>query len=204
MVSKGTVPQTKLEHRTIVESHNATLINPSNFPKTMVRSAYPIVIVYNGRDHFVPTKPSTNREFYKWKLEKQLGPILSAGLLVICELDRSLLDNTLQNSVSEVEACIVKHLPILSPEANEAHHVDVVVAPQRGPCFEHQPAGPLISAPDTPPVLPSSSTASTDVPGGQGPASQPGKKPRKSYNAIPHLARKTIFLQSQHSSSTCS
>ena len=147
----------------------------------MVRSAYPIVIVYNGRDHFLPTKPSTNREFYKWKLEKQLGPILSAGLLVICELDRSLLDDTLQNSVSEVEACIVKQLPILSPGANEAHHVDVVAAPQRGPCFEHQPAGPLISAPDDPPVLPSSSTASTDVPGGQGPASQPGKKPRKSY-----------------------
>ena len=65
--------------------------------------------------------------------------------------------------------------------ANEAHHVDVVAAPQRGPCFEHQPAGPLISAPDDPSVLPSSSTASTDVPGGQGPASQPGKKPRKSY-----------------------
>ena len=108
--------------------------------------------------------------------------MLSAGLLVICELDRSRLDDTLQNSVSEVKAYIVKHLPILSPEANEAHHVDVTAAPQRGPCLEHQPAGPLISAPDAPPVLPSFSTASIDVPGGQGPAFEPGsKRPRKPY-----------------------
>ena len=128
-----------------------------------------------------PPNPQPNRDFYKWKLQKQLGPILSAGLLVICELDRALLDDTLQNSVSEVEACIVKHLPILSSEANDAHHLDITAAPQRGPCFEHQPSGSLISVPDAPAVPPSSSTAATNVPSGQVPASEPGKRGRKPY-----------------------
>ena len=128
--------------------------------------AYPIVIVYNGRDHFVPTRPINNIAYNTWKLKKQLGPILGAGLLVAKEIDRSTLDDTLQNSLSEVEACLLKHLPTLAPQANYDYLTQAIEAPTRGPAFDPEVGAPRISAPPA-----SSAPSSGTTPATSGPCS---------------------------------
>ena len=91
MVSKGAVPRTRKKKLTMVQSCNYTLLDPADFSRRMEKNAYPMVIVYNGRDHYVPTKPTTYQHYYTWKTEKELAPILSAGLLVIEEMDLQFL-----------------------------------------------------------------------------------------------------------------
>ena len=82
---------------------------PQTSVGTWKKNAYPMVIVYNGRDHYVPTRPTTYAQYYKWKTEKELAPILSAGLLVIEEMDLEFLSEAERNACNELEACIVKH-----------------------------------------------------------------------------------------------
>ena len=143
--------------------------------------AYRIVIVYNGRDHFVPTRPISNISYNTWKLKKQLGPILGAGLLVAKEIDRSTLDDTLQNSLSEVEACLLKHLPTLAPQANYDYLTQAIEAPTRGPAFDKEVGAPLISAPPASSEPSSGSTPATSVPSSETaeppPAKKKGRKP---------------------------
>ena len=70
------------------------IIEEADF-KDIQKNAYPIVVCYNGRDHFTPTRPSSQSKFLKWKLNKELGPILSAALLVIEELVNTVNDDPL-------------------------------------------------------------------------------------------------------------
>ena len=113
----------------MVQSCNQTLLDASDFSRRMEKNAYPMVIVYNGRDHYVPTRPMTYAQYYKWKTEKGPAPILSAGLLVIEEMDLEFLSEAERNACNELEACIVKHLPTLSVKVNAAHHAMAARAP---------------------------------------------------------------------------
>ena len=70
----------------MMQSGHVRELNPADY-LNMHKNQYPIVLVYNGRDHYAPTRSSEPQQFYRWKMEKQLGPILSAGLLVIEEVD---------------------------------------------------------------------------------------------------------------------
>ena len=163
IVSKGAVPRTRKKKLTMVQSCNFTLINPSDYSRRMQKNAYPLVVCYNGRDHYVPTKPTTYHAYYKWKTEKELAPILSAGLIVIEEMDLQFLSDEQKQACNEIEACIVKHLPTLSQKVTAAHHAMVARAPghgARGPVFEI-PTGTVSSAPGKfdlpssfPPLLP--------------------------------------------------
>ena len=106
----------------MVQAAHVTLVNEADFNKEkMPRNAYPLVICYNGRDHFTPTKPTTDAQFYQWKLNRELGPIVSASLLVIEELDRHMLDPNILTAINQLEATIVQTLPIISPTANASH-----------------------------------------------------------------------------------
>ena len=189
MVSKGAVPRTRKEKLTMVQSCNFTLLDPCDFSKRMTKSSYPLVIVYNGRDHYVPTTPTSYEEFYKWKTEKELAPILSAGLLVLEELDLNFLSPQQVTACNELEAVIVKHLPTLSEKVNAAHHAMVARAPgkgTRGPVF-HQPRAlkvpPPSAQPDPQPSqsTSSSATVSTEPPAPPEIAPPPaaGKKPKE-------------------------
>ena len=146
----------------------------------MRMGAYPIVVVYNGRDHFVPTQPISNIAFNTWKLKKQLGPILGAGLLVAKEIDRSTLDHTLLTSLNEVEACLQKHLPTLAPQANYDYLTQAIDAPTRGPAFDPEVGAGVISAPPASSV-PSGTTPSTSEPSAESepppPVQKKGRKP---------------------------
>ena len=64
IVSKGAVPRMCKEKLTMVQSYNFTLIDASDYSRRMEKNAYPLVICYNGRDHYVPTKPTTYQHFY--------------------------------------------------------------------------------------------------------------------------------------------
>ena len=62
--------QEHTEKLTMVLSCNYTLIEASDYSRRMEKNAFPLVICYNGRDHYVPTKPTTYQHFYTWKTEK--------------------------------------------------------------------------------------------------------------------------------------
>ena len=170
----------------MVQSCNYTLLDPADFSRRMEKNAYPMVIVYNGRDHYVPTKPTTYQHYYTWKTEKELTPILSAGLLVIEEMDLQFLTEIQRNACNEIEACIVKNLPILSTKVNAAHHAMAVRAPgpgSRGPVFHQIPGtkvssalGQSSSSSQTADVAP---TVATDEPSDQQTAPAPAPKRKK-------------------------
>ena len=106
----------------MVQACHVTLLNEADFNRdNMPRNHYPLVICYNGRDHFTPTKPTTDAQFYKWKLNRELGPIVSASLMVIEELDRHMLDPNILTAINQLEATIVQTLPIISPASNASH-----------------------------------------------------------------------------------
>ena len=120
IVSKGAVPQMRKERFTMVQSCHTTLLEEADF-KDMHKNAYPIVVCYNGRDHFTPTRPSSQSKFLKWKLNKELGPIVSAALLVIEELDRPKLSPAVLTAVNQLEDTIVQTLPTISPTPLSSH-----------------------------------------------------------------------------------
>ena len=133
----------------MVQSCNFTLIDASDYSRRMEKNAYPLVICYNGRDHYVPTKPTTYQHFYAWKTEKELAPILSAGLLVIEEMDLQFVSDEQKQACNELETCIIKHLPTLSPQVNAAHHGMAAWAPGHsmcGPFFQQVLTGQISSA----------------------------------------------------------
>ena len=62
-------------------------LNPADFGN-MPKNMFPIVIAYNGRDHFVPTIPCSEKDYLTWKVHKEFGSLVAATLLVTKELDR--------------------------------------------------------------------------------------------------------------------
>ena len=72
--------------------------------KTIHKNTYPLVLCYNGRDHYTPTRSSSPEKFYRLKMEKELGPVLSVALFIIEEIDRTKLPANVLTEVNEVEA----------------------------------------------------------------------------------------------------
>ena len=97
----------------MVQSAHVRLIG--NFGR-MQKNQYPMALCYNGRDHYAPTRSVSLKDFYQWKMEKELGPVLSGALFIIEEIDRTKLPPNVLQEVNEVEAQIVKSLPIISPK----------------------------------------------------------------------------------------
>ena len=84
-----------------------------------------MVLCFNGKDHFTPTKPSSESKFYSWKLNKELGPIVSASLLVIEELDKHKPGSSCSHSYQSAGrhnmsnlACNFTNIIVLSPEGS--------------------------------------------------------------------------------------
>ena len=62
LVSTGRQPTGCIECITTVQSSYNILLNDKDF-KNMDKNSYPIVIVYNGMDHFVPTINTDEKDF---------------------------------------------------------------------------------------------------------------------------------------------
>ena len=110
----------------MVQSCHTTLIDEPDF-QNMQKNAYPIVLCFNGKDHFTPTKPSSESKFYSWKLNKELGPIVSASLLVIEELDKHKLAPAVLTAINQSEDTICQTLPVFSPTSLSSHLKAVAV-----------------------------------------------------------------------------
>ena len=151
----------------MLHSGHCTLFNQQDFSSNkLTPNAYPIVIGYNGSNHFFPTTPSSSQEYNTWKIEHQVGPLLSAALISIQEIDMSSqrLTSKKMKSLQTVQDCLVDNLPSISKSANTFYlaKARVGVVP-RGPVFAHpqvvsqvplaslpQPSDPSPSGPDVP------------------------------------------------------
>ena len=147
----------------MVQSCHSSLLNPDDF-KDRQKNTYPIVICYNGRDHFTPTKSTTLKNYTDWKLNRELGPIIAAGLTVITELDLQHLPPDVVNHINELEASIVAHLPGISPSANAAHlrlfaERRKQTSVNTGPVFSKESGSSASGVPGQPQSLPSSTSA---------------------------------------------
>ena len=149
------------ERFTMVQSCHTTLIEEADF-KDIQKNAYPIVVCYNGRDHFTPMWPSSQSKFLKWKLNKELGPIVSAALLVIEELDRPKLSPAVLTAVNQLEDTIVQTLPTISLTSLSSHLKAVAARNKAGPLHRGpvlQPGGEQVSSSDAHAALDPGSTS---------------------------------------------
>lgn len=119
-------------------------------------------------------------------MERELGPVLSAALFIIEEIDRSKLPNNVLTEVNEVEAQIVKSLPIISSQSNASHlrKVSSAQTAHRGPVFAKEGGSQIPSAPcssDLPPgPAPAGTTATTSSsPGTYQSTEKRGRRPKK-------------------------
>ena len=145
----------------MVQSYHTTLIDEPDF-QNMQKNAYPIVLCFNGKDHFTPTKPSSESKFYSWKLNKELGPIVSASLLVIEELDKHKLAPAVLTAINQLEDTICQTLPVISPTSLSSHLKAVAVWNKVGPLHRGpvlQPSGDQVSSSDAQPALDPASTS---------------------------------------------
>ena len=177
------------EHFTMVQSCHTTLIEEADF-KDIQKNAYPIVVCYNGRDHFTPMRPSSQSKFLKWKLNKELGPIVSAALLVIEELDRPKLSPAVLTAVNQLEETIVQTLPTISPTSLSSHLKAVAAWNKAGPLHRGpvlQPGGEHISSSDTQPAPdPASTSTQPSLPDTDQPAEEPPVKKRGPKKYVCH------------------
>ena len=157
----------------------------------MHKNAYPIVLCYTWRDHFTPMQPSSQSKFLKWKLNKELGPIVSAALLVIEELDRPKLSPAVLTAVNQLEDTIVQTLPTISPTSLSSHLKAVAArnkagAVHRGPVL--QPGGEQVSSSDAHPALNPASTSANplSVPDTDQPAEEPPVRRRGPKKYVCH------------------
>ena len=77
LVSKGRSPTGRIECITASQSCYQLQLNPADFGN-MPKNMFPIVITYNGRDHFVPTIPCSEKGYLAWKVHKEFGSLAAA------------------------------------------------------------------------------------------------------------------------------
>ena len=84
----------------------------------MTKNCYPIVICYNGRDHFVPTIQTLEKNFLNWKIHRKFGILLAATLLISKECNRPGVPAATASSIRAVTQCLEKHLPKILKNAH--------------------------------------------------------------------------------------
>ena len=116
-------------------------------------------------------------------MEKELGPVLSAALSIIEEIDRAKLPPNVLHEVNEVEAQIVKSLPIISTHSNSAHlrKVSAGQTAHRGPVFSQETGGEVSSSSRSSHLPSDAGTSSTtsSLPQADNPVQKKGRRPKK-------------------------
>ena len=136
-------------------------LNPADFGN-MPKNMFPIVIAYNGRDHFVPTIPCSEKDYLAWKVHKEFGSLAAATLLITKELDRPSLPAGAVQGIKAIEKAIEENLPKISKKAFQyyntlarrttTHHGLAVQVAGSVPgtagssSSSHQPPGPSTSS----------------------------------------------------------
>ena len=170
-MSKGRDPQTRLEAQTLVESGHLTKIDPKDFQSQKLSpNAYPVVLGFNGRDHYFPTVPSDLHEFNEWKVVHQVGPLLTGVLMAIEQVDfnDSTLTQQKKQSLQTVKTCILQNLPTISKHSHTTYQAKTRQCV--GPVFSNPgsqaassvPADPEARSSHLPHLPPTSSTTQHD------------------------------------------
>ena len=116
LVSKGRSPTSQIECITTSQSCYQLQLNPADFGN-MPKNMFPIVIAYNGRDHFVPTIPCSEKDYLTWEVHNEFGSLAAATLLVTKELDRPSLPAGAAQGIKAIEKAIEENLPKISKKA---------------------------------------------------------------------------------------
>ena len=119
-----------------------------------------------GRTTLPQQKKSSESKFYSWKLNKELGPIISASLLVIEELDKHKLAPAVLTAINQLEDTICQTLPVFSPTSLSSHLKAVAARNKAGPLHRGpviQPGGEQVSFSDAQPVLDPASTSANPL-----------------------------------------
>ena len=101
----------------MVQSIYDVKLHPKDF-KNLTKNCYPIVICYNGRDNFVPTIQTSEKDFLNWKINREFGSLLAATLLISKECDRPGVPAATAASIRSVTQCLETHLPKISKNAH--------------------------------------------------------------------------------------
>ena len=117
MVSTGRQPVGRIERITMVQSAYDVKLLEKDF-RHIQKNNYPIVIVYNGRDHFVPTITTSEKDFLAWKIHHEFGSLLAATLLISQECDRPGVPAATASSIRVVRDCLQEHLPKISKKGH--------------------------------------------------------------------------------------
>ena len=119
-MAPGARPRNELEKMVIHESHHIVLINPKDF-KNRANNSYPVVLAYNGRNHFAPTRVCLTEEFQDWKVRRQLCGLLSSTLICCKELDINTLPAEYVQPIEDIQHILQDNLPKLSKRALLQH-----------------------------------------------------------------------------------
>ena len=130
----------------------------------MQKNSYPIVICYNGRDHFVPTIQTLEKDFFSWKIHCEFGSLLAATLLVAKECDRPGVPAATVLSIKAVTNCLETHLPKIS---KPSHTYYLQLRAKKGQTY----CGPGVNP------------AGSTIPGGPTPSSDPPQSSAPSTSA---------------------
>ena len=85
VVSPGPEPVTRCQRMTMIDSGHELKLHPDDF-QNFERQSYPIVIAWNGHNHFVPTCVMSDIQHNQWKL-KELTILTEASLKVISDIN---------------------------------------------------------------------------------------------------------------------
>ena len=103
---------------TAAQSCYTVLLYEKDF-SNLAKNMYPCVIAYNGRDHFVPTIPTDEQDYLKWKVNKEFSSLCAATLIVAKELNRPTVPAVQAQSIKAIEKVLEEHLPKLSKKAHQ-------------------------------------------------------------------------------------
>ena len=84
VVSPGPEPVTRSQRMTMIDSGHELKLHPDDF-QNFERQSYPIVIAWNGHNHFVPACVMSDMQHNQWKL-KELTILTEASLKVITDI----------------------------------------------------------------------------------------------------------------------
>ena len=130
VASPGPEPVTRSQRMTMIDSGHELKLHPDD-SQNFERQSFPIVIAWNGHNHFVPTCVMSDMQHNHWKL-KELTILTEASLKVITDI----------NPVKCTDAQRV-HLDILKDNMELSstllHHVHVVHLLQKKQVQEQDP-----------------------------------------------------------------
>ena len=144
IINPGGTPRGRAAIYPQVEAGCEVFLNKSDFD-TISKPLVPVVIGYNGRDHFCPSVHINVLEIQQWNLDI-ISSFCRAANEVIQEIDRKHISDAAQNQLDKLQHVIMESIPIFSGTslAKRTHTIALRRSKRRT-----VPTSKLISHPET-------------------------------------------------------